>query len=347
MRLRPPKAIEPAPEPQGLSAATTLARSRLLTYWLPIAFKQAWLGSIIDHITGNLAKSIDELTACLDQYGFIAALTAALMYPSLQHAASVCTIIDEQVQNLGTAYLACSLMSAFALFLCAMASSTISLMFRCCTSEAAANYLRATSPIELRLPQQLFYTGILATVCTVLLEALVRVNVQLDAFIGPEELEVSLSAVWAERPGNVAAAVIFAATTLYSVGVLMILAAKCIRVNFLFSADRSTAARQEREALTAGRTAWIASPSVDECRTLLAAYWPSDTADLGPFADPNPTDFQTFMRFTMQARGHGDLSFIACRMADLLFEERVQELLDAKGLKVEREGQLVKPLDAS
>ena len=327
-------AVKPAPD-----GTTALARpSAPRIYWVAVGLKRCMLGTVVDDITGNLAKSSDELAATWELYGFVAALTASIIYPSLQHAASFCSIIDGQTGWLGTAYLLFSFCGVFGFLSCGIVSSVYAIVLKC-LSEGAANYWRSTCLVELRLPQQLFFSGVWAAMFTVLIEALVRLNVPLNN--GDLEMDAS----WAERPANLAVVIIFALGVLYQVAMLFSIVAKCLRANLVFSADASAFAQQERRALSTGRPAWVASPSADELRTLLQAYWPDGAAGGGAFADPNPRDFQVYVRHTMRARGHGDVSFIACRMAELIFEERVQQLLDATGLKVERDEQLVKPLD--
>jgi len=297
-------------------------------------------GAAVDIVSENNEKTAQELCGLLEAYGLVAALVASVMYPSLQHAADVSALVDERADGLGAAYLVCSVVSAFGFAVCAMLSPLFSVMTRCCPSEECANHWRACGRLELRAPQVLFLFGMPATLATVCLETVVRLR-GLAAGGSDAAGWASAEETAYDSRAFVLASVTMITISVYAVVVGLMLAAKAFRSVRIFSAETSPAARLDREslALAARGTPWFASPSSQSIRKVLDAYW--QEFEGGPFANPAPAHWRLYLRQEMHKLGHGDLSHLTCRMADLLFEERIQTLLEASNVKVEHAQQLV------
>ena len=285
--------------------------------------------------TNNNEKTAEELSAFLESYALVAALVASVMWNTFTHAANNSALVDAQVDGLGTAYLLCSAVSAYGFLLCSIIAPITSVMARSCESEECVRHWRRCARLEMRFSQVVFFASTLATYATVMLEAIVRTWALADY----EDSDVALPAADVTTRRMVLIVVVLGALTIYSVAVVLSIAAKCVRSVRIFSADCTPIARLERASLATGPTPWFASPTSDDLRTLLDAYW--DEFGSGPFGNPNPVHFRLFLGRTMHARGHGDVSHLAMRMADSLFEERIQQLLEASNVKVERDEQLV------
>jgi hypothetical protein len=295
--------------------------------WLPRAALATHVtGSIVDEVTDGSEASA-EIIRFHESMGFIVTLLLSVIYPTFQFAGASCDVINSQVAGLGSAFFACSLIAVVADAYASILSILIIFSVYMTKSNDETQHTRSCMWREFRVPYMMWVLGAYSTVLTIVAEAFVR-----RFHLAEPTADDANEPVTIDDAGVVTIVLVFLVLTCALFATMFCGVAKGLRSGLAFSADTAVEATAERDALRAGKPPWFGNPSAAQLREHLETYMREFGHGVGPFANPNPAHWQRYVMRVMQRQGHGSVSYMASRVAETIFEEKVEAILrEARG----------------
>ena len=274
----------------------------------------------------------EQMQQMYSQMALVSGLRLGFSYTIIQHSADKLMYVETNAPGLGMAFYICAGGMISGDILCVMSAIGMSTVLLQCQTEDQLFMIKQQAASVLRVPFRVYTFATCCLPAASIIELVVRAF-RLDTALYPDLSYEVTDYSWHSHAGTALVVAMVVNFVLFFImnyaldWVIALVGKSHVNMN-MFDLPPMP--------IEKGVMPCFANPSAKELRCFLVEYWQVWGPGLGMLNNPTPRHFTQFVLAKVRAQGHDSLSYVAQRMAKALFEEKIQRMMAAENVKIER-----------